>query len=224
MHGGAASSGQAGDVIRGVMYTAGGITFYHYAVVERTDETGNLWLVHHTGRHIKRISLEAFLNQNSKCHIVLPFRHSPLPPDQIVNTAIGMLGQAQYDRTWWNCEHFPTYCQTGQAESSQTLPLLVGVYIVISLLIGGLLGSTLAFLWLLYVALSILRTSQLQNQIHLFHGGVMQSLAFHTAFCLMANLSSMGVLHISLRSLGLVLVSSEVYFISRRWHQRRHIL
>jgi len=42
-----------------------------------------------------------------------------LTPDEVVERAIGRVGEAGYDVVFNNCEHFATWCKTGRSESRQ---------------------------------------------------------------------------------------------------------
>ena len=46
---------------------------------------------------------------------------NPLPPDEVIKNASSRLGEVEYSLVSNNCEHFATWCKTGQKLSSQVI-------------------------------------------------------------------------------------------------------
>jgi hypothetical protein len=68
--------------------------------------------------HIRRISIEVFADGRE----VRVRQYAPSecdPPDVVVGRALSRIGEKGYDLFNNNCEHFATWCKTGQARSSQ---------------------------------------------------------------------------------------------------------
>ena len=214
-----------GDIIRGSMGKCLGITTYHYAVVERVDVDGDVFLVHHTCWSIRRTTLTAFRLMYAKAHVVeLLGRNEGLPPAQVVAVAVSRIGPAPYDWILWNCEHFPIECKTGSAHSMQTMPLIWGGFTFFTFVVGGFLGSLIAFSWLLAFSVASLSYAQHKAQTSLFHGPIMTALAWHGASCVIANASTMGVLHSLLGSLGLLSIATSVVTMAVNWRRNHRLL
>jgi hypothetical protein len=69
------------------------------------------------GRRVERSSWQAFA-QGSRVQ-VRPHRRRGLPADEVVAKAESRLGADGYHLVWNNCEHFATWCSTGNKGSKQ---------------------------------------------------------------------------------------------------------
>lgn len=95
-----------------------GIRYSHHGI-----DIGDGTCIHFVGDHgdkkdavIKRTSLEAFLKGGNLK--VVQYEHCR-PPSEVVKTAFSFIGKVSYDLITGNCEHFATYCKTGEWKSKQ---------------------------------------------------------------------------------------------------------
>ena len=54
--------------------------------------------------------------------------YSPATVEEIIERALGMVGEIGYNVLWSNCEHFASYCRYGKAKSDQ-----VGIFYIVLL-------------------------------------------------------------------------------------------
>lgn len=87
-------------------------------------DLGDGTVVHFSGEplrmrdaRIERVSLEEFL-QGGLLRVVR-HRGKIRPAEEVIATALSFLGKTGYDMFLNNCEHFATFCKTGNARSGQ---------------------------------------------------------------------------------------------------------
>lgn len=103
-------------------------TYTHHGI-----DCGDGTVIHYKeGEAIARTSLAFF--SRGELVSVKPYDYSD-PPDQVVERAISRIGERDYHVVFNNCEHFATWCKTGQHTSDQVNASLTAAAV------GGALGG-----------------------------------------------------------------------------------
>jgi hypothetical protein len=103
--------------------------YYHHGIY-----VGRLQVIHYSGLSsslidkgpIDRTTLEKFVGESTI--EIVPYT-SPLPKDEIIDNAKNFkqkLGDPRYNVFWSNCEHFATWCMTGEWKSKQIQAAVLG--------------------------------------------------------------------------------------------------
>lgn len=116
--------------VRRLLYSHHGIdcgdgTVIHY--------TGTLWKRREAA--VVRTPLDAFARD--KAVAILRYKH-PSPPEEVLARAESRLSEQKYDIVFNNCEHFASWCVTGQAQSRQVRVAVTAVSAAV-VAIGGIL-------------------------------------------------------------------------------------
>ncbi|MGV3614242.1 MAG: lecithin retinol acyltransferase family protein [Fimbriimonas sp.] len=104
----------AGDQLR--VYRGG---YWHHGI-----DVGDGTVVHFKGKGdgwragVSRTDMKTFLLGSNLVERI-PARHSPFPPQEIVNRALGMVGRQPYNIVLNNCESVAGFCQGLEPESPQ---------------------------------------------------------------------------------------------------------
>lgn len=115
---------QAGDhlYVHKSLFGTGGRHYSHHGLY-----IGNRRVIHYAGyangfsaggsQRVEMVSLEAFSTGQPVricTHAERPFDHA-----EAVRRALSRLGEDKYNLLWRNCEHFATWCCTGEERSEQ---------------------------------------------------------------------------------------------------------
>lgn len=94
--------------------------YYHHGI-----DLGNGTVVHYVGepgnvfdQEVRVATLDKFLKDGSLERVI---EYTSLSPDEIVDRALSYVGkgEGEYHLIFNNCEHFATFCRTGEKRSKQ---------------------------------------------------------------------------------------------------------
>lgn len=95
--------------------------YYHHGI-----DLGDGTVIHFSGEPmrksnavIRRSLMIEFIGDDGEYSVVNYPPIRCLPPDEVVARAFSFLGQRLYNLVFRNCEHFATYCKTGEWKSAQ---------------------------------------------------------------------------------------------------------
>jgi len=122
---------EAGDII-----VADRILYQHYGIY-----TGNGRVIHYSDKNrdfgadikVRETSLKKFA-KNGKFKIAIPAEtgngYEQFTPEETINRAKSRLGEKHYDLIFNNCEHFTSWCKTGDSKSSQVINVVSVVKLI----------------------------------------------------------------------------------------------
>lgn len=108
-----------------------GIYWHHF--IDLGDGTAvHLWAPSKgAGANVCRSTIREFVRSGERVERVV-YQRTVHAPQEIVRRALARVGHRGYDLFFGNCEHFATWCVTGEARSEQ-----VRGYAILASIIGG---------------------------------------------------------------------------------------
>jgi len=117
----------------GGLYTHHGIDLGDGTVVHYSGEP-----LRHKDARVCRVPEEEFLQGGEK--LIVAYAGELRPSGEVAEVALSLLDEQRYDLWLNNCEHFASYCKTGQRKSSQVRRLVKGAAIGVA--VAGTLAVT----------------------------------------------------------------------------------
>lgn len=104
-----------GDHIYIYRYAFGCLPFEHHGI-----DCGDGTVIHYSERYITQDPMSLFANGNADGSGILVRKYEKSdPPCLVIQRAKKLLGENLYSIWHRNCEHFATWCMTGEAKSKQ---------------------------------------------------------------------------------------------------------